>query len=324
MRRIIILGVVLAIVVAGWTGAWFYAANLIRQNVVALASADGVSAPKVACQQLDIGGYPFWFDVTCGGLTVTSGDLTATASQLKASLLVYDPWHVNATATSPLALEDAFTGTKQRLDWSSLIASAHLVDGRIERISILGDKLVLNDTQAGDALIAKADHAEFHLLDVPAEHDVSKHLAALRNYIKLDHLNAPGFQINDGSGTFDAEITGLPDNVQAFGDADFLTRWQAAGGKLTLENNGFTGADGSISFTTTGSVGLDSQYRPQGQVTVVSSGLAERLGPMIPEQYRGLVLGSPDKDGKTSVVLNLTNALIFSGVIPLGTLPPLR
>jgi hypothetical protein len=321
MKRIIILAVVLTVIVVGWTAAWFYAAGLIRSNVVALASADGVSSPKLQCDKLDVGGYPFWFDLTCSGLVVTSDDLTATAPQLHAIALAYDPWHIDATATSPLMLGDAFTGSKQRLDWSKLEASAHLDGWRIGRISIIGDTLAFNDMQAGDVLIAKAKHAEFHLLDVPGEHGAAKGLASLANYTKLDDLNAPGFQINDGSATFDAKISGLPDDVRLYGDADMLPRWQAAGGKITL--NGLKGADGASNFAVIGAVGLDGQSKPQGQLTIVSKGLVERFGSLVPEQYRALVLGNPDKDGNSTQVLNLTNGLIFSGVIPVGSLPPL-
>ena len=33
-----------------------------------------------------------------------------------------------------------------------------------------------------------------------------------------------------------------------------------------------------------GALGLDDKYRPQGQVTVVSKGLVERFGALVPEQ----------------------------------------
>ena len=38
-RRIIILGTVILLVVAAWTAGWFYVTSLVRQNIVALASA---------------------------------------------------------------------------------------------------------------------------------------------------------------------------------------------------------------------------------------------------------------------------------------------
>ena len=103
-RRIIILGIVILVVIAAWTGGWFYLSMLVRQQVTALAGADGVSNPKVTCATLDIGGYPFWMDVTCGGMSVIQGDATISATALKATVLAYDPFHVLLLGTGPLTV----------------------------------------------------------------------------------------------------------------------------------------------------------------------------------------------------------------------------
>jgi hypothetical protein len=323
MKRIVILAIVIVVVFGGWSAAWLAGSGFIRSNIGELAKPDGESAPKVACDRLDVGGYPFWFDVVCNGLTVVSGDITATAPVVKAQLLVYDPWHLVATATGPLTLNDAFTGAKTRLDWQKIEASARLTGWRIARISVLAETLALNDTVAGDNLLAKASHGEFHLLDIPEQHDAAKGLAALALYAKLDDLNAPGFQINNGRSTLEADITGLSDDVRTYGDADILTRWQAAGGSIKLV--GLKGDDGDTQhFDVNGTLGLDAAMHPAGQLTVASKGLVERFGSMIPEQMRPLVLGNPGADGSYSQVLNLTNGVLFSGLVPLGPLPAIQ
>lgn len=321
MKRIVILAIVLAVIIIGWSAAWLYAAGLIRQNVTALADADGQTTPKLTCGRLDIGGYPFWFDITCGKMAVVSGDLTAEIAQLKGTVLVYDPWHALVIATGPATLADAFSGSKQRLDWQKMEGSARITDWRIGRISVIADALVLNNTVAGDSLIGKASHAEFHLLDIPNQHDAQKHLAGLAVYAKADDLNAPGFQISDGKSTLEAEISNLSDDVRTYGDADLVKRWQAAGGKINLV--GLKGSDGADNFDVTGNLALDSANRPAGQLTIGSKGLVERFGSLVPDQWRGLVLGSPGSDGSYHQVLTMTNGLILSGIIPLGTLPPL-
>jgi len=321
MKRIVILAVILVVIIGGWSAAWIVISGIIRQNVVALADADGQTTPKLTCANLGIGGYPFYFDVTCDGLTVTSGDLTAGVAQVKASVEAYDPWHAVLLATGPATLADAFTGSRQRLDWQKMEASARLTDWRINRISVIGDALVLNDTVAGDILLGKASHAEFHLLDIPSQHDARKHLAGLAVYAKADDLNAPGFQIADGKSTLQAEISNLPDDVRTYGDADIVKRWQTAGGKVTLVD--LKGNDGPDNFNVTGNLALDAENRPAGQLTIGSKGLVERFGSLVPDQWRGLVLGSPATDGSYHQVLTMTNGLILSGLIPLGTIPPL-
>ncbi len=323
MKRIVILAIVIVVVLGGWSAAWLVASGVIRSNIADLAKADGESAPKIGCDRVDVGGYPFWFDVTCTGPTLISGDLSFAAAELKASAEAFDPFQVVARETGPLMVRDAFSGSKEQLDWKNLEASARLTGWRIARISVIADTLALNDTVAGDNLLAKASHGEFHLLDIPEQHDAAKGLAALALYAKLNDLNAPGFQINDGRSTLEADISGLSDDVRSYGNADTLKRWQAAGGSVKLV--GFKGDDGDAQhFDVSGTLGLDAGLRPSGQLTIASKGLVERFSALVPEQVRPLVLGNPGADGSYSQTLNLTNGVIFSGLVPLGTLPALQ
>jgi len=52
-------------------------------------------------------------------------------------------------------------------------------------------------------------------------------------------------------------------------------------------------------------------------------GLVERSGALIPEAWRVVLLGEPAADGSYSQTLNLRGGFIFSGLLPLGQLPPL-
>jgi hypothetical protein len=272
------------------------------------------------CGSFAVGGFPFGFDVTCTGATVTYGDTTVTANGLKASAEVYNPTHVLIFAQSPVSVADAFTGSQSRLDFAAANASARLSGWRIARVSVVIDKPVWNDTVLEDKLLAKADHVEAHLIDDPAKHDSEKGLAALGVYAKLDNLTAPGFEIAAGQSTLDGEITGLGDDVRRYGDADVLKRWQAAGGRFDLKS--FKGGDGANSFDANGNFGLDSQGRVDGQLKVTSKGLVERFGADIPEQYRGLVLGAQQPDGSYATTVNIAAGVVFSGVVPAAMIPP--
>ncbi|HVW92645.1 MAG TPA: DUF2125 domain-containing protein [Devosia sp.] len=321
MKRIVILFVVVVVLILGWTAAWFYGANLVRQNIIALAGADGQATPRLTCGRLDVGGWPFWFDVTCEKPDIVSGDLTFAAAEIKATAEAFDPFQIVAQATGPLTIEDAFTGSKERLDWTGLKASARLTGWRIGRISVVADGLALASTTGGDQPIAKAAHAEAHLLDMPERYDAAKHLATLHGFARLDHLQAPGFQLSDMNSTLDATIDSLPDDVRTMGDPDLLAHWQAAGGKLVL--NGLKGNEGDDTFNVTGHLALDSSAHPMGQLTVNSKGLVDRLGGLVPEQLRTLILGQPAADGSYSQTLNFTNGMVFAGLIPIGAVPAL-
>ena len=276
--------------------------------------------PRIACESFGIGGFPFGFDATCSNATIESGDVTITVGGLKASVEVYRPTHVLVFAQSPASIDDAFTGSRSRVDFASAQASIRLEGWRLGRASVVVTQPVWNDAVLDDRLIAKASKVEAHLVDVPARHDATKGLATLQQYGLVEGLDAPGFEIGGGKATFEAEISNLSDDVRTYGDADLLKRWQAAQGKYTIV--GFKGDDATSSFDASGTLGLDTGGRLEGQLKLHSRGVVERMGPMIPEQYRGWIVGTPAEDGSYSQVLNIAAGVVFSGVVPMGMIPP--
>src|SRR5690606_26107487 len=106
-KRIIILGSVVVAVIVLWSAAWLVLAGMVRQQVDALALADGVSEPTITCGTLDVGGYPFRFDVDCETARVVSGDIAVDVPGIRASVRVYAPFHVLASAKGPLQLSDS-------------------------------------------------------------------------------------------------------------------------------------------------------------------------------------------------------------------------
>lgn len=321
MKKIIALGVVIFLLVAGYSIAWFWAAGQATAYVKTLETADGISMPRVVCRSFGIGGYPFGFDATCTDATIESGDLTVTVSGIKASAEVYRPTHVLLFAQSPAKIDDAFTGSRSRVDFDSAQASVRLDGWRIGRASLVLAGPVWNDTVLDDRLLARADKFEAHLLDVPAKHDAAAGLATLANYVAVSGLDAPGLEIGSGKSTFEAEITNLPDDVRSYGDADLLKRWQSAGGKFQIV--GFKGDDAASSFDASGTLGLDTGGRLEGQLKLHSRGVVERLGAMIPEQYRGWIVGTQAEDGSYSQTLNIAAGVVFAGLVPTGMIPPL-
>jgi hypothetical protein len=321
MKRIIILGAVVVLVVALWSAAWLWGAGQIAAYEKQLASADGEASPKLTCGSFAVGGYPFGFDVTCASLTVAYQDTTVTAAGLKASAEVYNPFFVKLSAKSPISIADDFTGSRSRVDFGAAEASARLDGWRIARVSVVADDLKWNDTVVGDRLIATAGHAEAHLIDVPDRHDAKAGLATLDEYGLVDKLNVPGLSIAAGKATFEGEISNLSDDVRTYGDPDVPVRWQKANGMFTLR--GLKGEDGDRNFNATGNLSLDSQGRVQGQIKLNSKGVVEAIGPMIPDLYRGLITGVQAADGSYSQTVNIAAGTAFVGLVPAAVIPPL-
>lgn len=321
MKKIIALGVVVFLLVAGYGVAWLWAAGQASEFVKSLETADGETTPRVTCGSFAVSGFPFGFDVTCTNATVVSGDVTVTLASLKGTAQVYRPTHVLLFGQSPVEIDDAFTGSKSRVDFASAQASVRLDGWRIGRASVVVTEPVWNDTVLDDRLLAKATKVEAHLVDVPAKYDAEKGLATLAQYALVEGLDAPGVQIGNGQATFESEVSNLPDDVRTYGDGDLLTRWQAADGKLTISS--FKGGDATSSFDVTGTLGLDRGGRLEGQLKLHSNGVVERFGPMIPPEYKGWIVGEQAADGSYSQTLNIVAGVVLSGLMPMGMIPPL-
>ena len=320
-KRIIILIVVVLAVVVVWSTAWFVIAGQVRSQITALAQADGITTPRLACENLNVSGFPFRFDADCSNAAITSGDITASVAGIRASVLVYRPTHLLASALGPVSVNDAFTGSRNSVTWSGLEASLRLDDWRISRLSVSARDLVWADMLLGETPIARAALMELHLLDIPEQHDPDRHLASLAGYLRTQGLNYPALTLSDTASEAELELAGLPDDVRNWSDPLLLRGMQSVGATLRIVSVRAT--DAASTLTAEGSLALDPQGLVEGQININSTGVAERIGPYLNEPIRTLVLGTPSADGSHTNQLNFRSGGIFSGLIPIGSIPPL-
>lgn len=320
-KRIIILGAVVLLVVLGASAAWFYASGIVRQEVERLAFADGETSPQLTCGGLNVGGFPFAFDIDCTDAVVVSGDLMAEVPGLRLSVMVFNLNHVIASAKGPAQVSDAFTGQRSAVSWTALNGSLRLTDNRIARLSVVGDELSWNDLLLGDTTLAKAAHVEAHLLDIPEAYDAEQNLASLALYLTADGLDLPAATLSDTALKVEAELSGIPGELSAIGLEPILPAWQRAGGELNIV--GISMSDANADLKASGKLALDEQSFPNGSISIDSMGVAERIGPLIEEPWRTLVLGVPGADGRHTNQLNFRGGTLSSGLVPITSLPPL-
>lgn len=323
MRKFAALFIAIILVVGLWTGGWLWAATEIRNQVALLAYNDGETNPKITCDTLDVGGFPFRFDVECLGGTLTQVDTTVTLSGLRASVMVYNPTHMVLSARAPLAIDDAFSGARSRVDFSSLQASARLTSRdifegltgagwRIANISLVADDITWNDTVVDDMLRMSAGHLEAHLVDLPEGRDRAAHTATLGTYLSLDNLSLPQLGITAAQSTLEAKIDQLPDDLIELTAPDAIRNWQARNGKLTLVRWQGSQPDPDEKFEVTGEVALNAAGLANGQINYTTKGVLDRLlAPAgVPPLQIAAFKGMPGPDGTSSNMLGIADGRV--------------
>lgn len=320
MKRFLVLIIAVLAIAAIWTAGWLYVAGLISDEAQRLAQADGVTQPRIVCEEFSVSGYPFHFSPICTGAEISSGDLTLTTPRVSATALFYRPAHLQIFVTSPARLSDAFTGSAHQLAWDNLRASLRLENNRLARFSAIGDNLVHTDALFGETTLGSADHFELHLVDATPPDTPSTGGAVLDIFARLDGVVAEGFEIVNGAATLDARLTGVPP-LDLLGRSDVMRLWQTADGTLTLRN--VTAQDQGTEISASGEAFLDGTGRVNGTLSVSSRGLVERFEGLAEDPVAALFLGTPAADGTYSQNISVRAGTVFIGILPVMGLDPL-
>lgn len=321
MKRFVIVIILILVVVALWVAGWFYIAGQVRAEIVRLAEADGVTQPRLVCEELSVGGLPFSFAPHCRGAHIVSGDLSIDLASLDGVALFYQPFHIQIFATGPAQISNAFSGASQELRWSNLHASLRLKGGAIERFSVVADDLVYADTLIGETVIGTSGHAEAHLIDATPPDAPPGSGQIYDAYAIFENVKSDPYAITNGRATLDARLTGLPDPA-LWGDPQVLGFWQALGGRLTLRGLEVD-ADG-FSLSAEGQASLSQMGLVNANLEISSRGLAARVADLVGDpSLAQIVLGSPGEDGVSHQSLTITDGTVTVGILPVAVLPPL-
>ena len=335
LRKILALGLVVLAVVGLWTLGWFWVAGEARQQLALLAAADGETAPKLTCSELAVSGFPFRFDLECRDAVLVDQDRTYGLKGLKASVLVYSPTHVIFSAASPLTMANAFTGSESRVDFTGLegsarVESADLLKGlggegwRIARVSMLADAITWNETVVGELLQLSADHVEAHLLDIPELHDKAAGTAALAGFAEAKGLVVPALRIRAGDTSFEAELSGLPDDLRVLAeDPAPLQNWQRRGGVLKIVRLAGNQPDPDENFELSGSARLGPTGLMTADLTYRQKGVLDRLNGLVPPLQLAAIKGKPEADGSSGNTLSMVDGQLRLLTVTLLDLGPL-
>ena len=355
--------ILVLVLAAAWSGVWFYASSEAEARINDWQAQQAKAGRVFTCGKQAVGGFPFRIEVRCTNAVAELKDTQPPiAIRLKEILVVaqvWDPKLLIAEFTGPLSASEPGQAPHVTATWTLAQASVRGTPSRPERASIAVDNLKLDGAAPGTPLF-DSKHAEFH---ARVQFGSWPHSPAVDLAINLKAATAPGL----GPYTrepLDADIQAVLHGVKDLAPKPLparLREWQAAGGKLEIQNarvaqgDALANATGTLALTQRGrldgalrltvagfekflptiggerggpALGLDRVAPALSAIDRAVPGLAQRVPPQKQQALQaGLLslLGQPAEiEGKrgVSVPLRFTDGAASFGPIPLGQVPP--
>ena len=320
--------VVVIVMAAGLTGAWYYLAGQLDMRVAQTIEAEKRQGIDIGCPGRAVFGYPFRLGLRCDALTIDSprDGLRASAGQLRSAAQIYRPNRVVAELDGPLIV-DAQGVSPLDIRWKLLQASGTFWTQGLDHFALVADEPVVALAQPAGARqpIAKAALIEIHV----RRRDGDLDLAWLSRGGKIVAPGAPDLPSADTSA--DVTVAGVAEWLGGRIDAKNL-RAALAGRKVTMRSvridMGDAGAElsGMLAFDEAGTASgeLELAVTDPRQVAKLIGEAAPQIKSAADTVAQAVNFIGRQKGGRTVISLNLTQGALSAGIIPLGRIPPLR
>jgi hypothetical protein len=315
----------LAVILALWTGFWFFSANAAGKIADHFIAREAERGRAWTCPDRNVGGYPFRLEISCAKPQLVLKDEDGRRRQgslgaLSLHARILSPGHFIAIMSPPFIAENDAGDVE--ISWASARAS---VRAGLESISEASVEFSEPTMSAGQGerrdIKALAKSVEVHLRRSPGEVPGTDLVAKVQDltFTPLDQLigspdpirmelqaTAPGF---------------IPEPKKRF--QDVLEQWRAGGHKARIVV--LKATKGQANLDLSGVMGLDGLHRLEGNLQGRAKGLDALTNSFA--RRGGIDMGG--LIGKLSGGQGLPVALIFEngrlrfGPFPLARLDPL-
>lgn len=338
------------LIAAGWSAAWFFAANHAEREIDAWIAREARLGRIWNCGERHLAGYPFRFELKCRGpsLETRGGDpLIITATSVEAVAQIWAPNHIIAEFQPPAQVVDRGSGKTYAATWSLLqMSGVGDLSGRPQRLSIQITEPRLEEAREAAAPapaagvppsgmpVVGAHLFEFHVRRTPG---AAGALDSVDFAIGLKNARAAVLDLAGSPGPLDMTIQGT---VTAAADLrpmpveQRLRGWAAAGGIARLDRLALTTP--SVAATASGVLSLDAAGLLNGKLDLAFAGFPELVAGLgragaIPSDLAPIVgalamAGRPATvEGRKGVsfALSFAQGALRFGPLPMGFLPPL-
>ena len=280
-RRFRWLLILIVLVCAAWSGAWFYGADYAGKAADKWIAQQAAQGRQWACADREISGYPFRMLIRCKSLhyegPASGGTLKIKSGPFRAIVQVYNPKLVLAEAEGPVSV--TLPGKKGTIEakWSQLRASLRIARPIPKRVSVLVEKLAVQVALTnGRNETISASNGEFHLRPAP---DVTADFGATDVALLFKGASSTSAnRLARDEAPIDASIitriTRAP--LLVVGPrGDRLEQWRKAKGTLTLQNSQLS--KGSVRINASGQLHIDEEHQPAGKISGQVGGIGMAL-----------------------------------------------
>ncbi len=320
MKRFVYFFLSAVIIIAGsWSGFYFFVSSKIKQQIENLANYN--QEAKISCDKFYISGFPFKFIAHCQKAKLIDGDIEFTLEKLQAQYFIFSPMSIKINAFSPLNYYNEFFASRQKLSWDEFSANIALSGWKLKNADINAANINYVDLLIGENLILKANNIAFSLSGKEGEFDKEKQLISPILSGKISGFNFKNLYIDNGNLDLRAKFTNLPSDIRQWGNEEILRLWQQNQGQIIFEK--FYGKDNEKEINIKGKIGLDEYGFLSGALAIKSQNIVELIAPNFREEIQPIIFGSQNEDGSYFQNINFKDGKIYSGLMPIGQLPPL-
>jgi hypothetical protein len=277
--------VLLAVLAIAWTAAWFVIRGRVADGIDGWLAAEAGAGRQWTCAERAIDGYPFRIELSCAELRWQSEGSSGTLGPVEAVAQVYQPRHVIVLVGGPLRFSGG--AVTAAAEWRLLEASIRIGRDGLQRASVIAQAPQVRLAGLPGDLALSSESLNLHLRPSPtraAEGAVD--IAANATGARVPALDALAGGAEPANLQLDLTATETDAFAQGF-DPDQAEAWREAGGRIDLLLLSI--AKGARRLEAKGSLRLDDQHRPAGQLTLAGAGLDDLIANLTGNRSGGLL-----------------------------------
>ncbi|GJE39941.1 DUF2125 domain-containing protein [Methylobacterium persicinum] len=275
--------VLLAIVVLGWSGAWFWIRGRAEGEMDAWLAREAAAGRTWTCQDRSLTGFPFRLELRCAAVTLSRSDGSFRLGPATAVAQIYQPRLVLFESQGPFHVEQG--GLTGDASWSALQGSFHGAAEGFTRASLVvdGPKVTVAGAEPQPISVA-GRHLEIHARPSPARFESD---GAVDVNLQLAEAAIPALDtLTGGNAPVDASLDATLDRATVLGTGALpkeLEKWRRAGGLLQIA--ALSLAKGDQRIQARGQVALDEAHRPTGQIDLRAAGVDALIGNVVGQRF---------------------------------------